>query len=229
MAELALILYDVDGTLVNSQSHILTSMEAAFAKVGLPKPDDAEIMSGIGLSLPIIMRNLCPVATEAQIDALVQAYKDQFVAARGKGGANPLSPLYPGIAEHLDRVERWPHWLLGIATGKSRRGLDHLVDMHGWNKRFVTLQCADDHPSKPHPSMVLTAMSEAGVDPERTVVVGDTTYDVEMARAAGAHALGVSWGYHKPDALIQAGAVRVVGRTDQIDEALAEILGETNG
>jgi phosphoglycolate phosphatase len=100
--------------------------------------------------------------------------------------------------------------VLGIATGKARRGIDRLFEREGWAHRFLTVQTADQHPSKPHPAMIRAAMAETGVGPERTVMVGDTTFDVEMALAAGVGALGVAWGYHHPEELRAAGAHGVI-------------------
>jgi phosphoglycolate phosphatase len=106
--------------------------------------------------------------------------------------------------------------VLGIATGKARRGIDRLFEREGWADRFLTVQTADNHPSKPHPAMVRAAMAETGVGPARTVMVGDTTFDVEMALAAGVGALGVAWGYHPPEELREAGAHGVVEICEQL-------------
>jgi phosphoglycolate phosphatase len=114
-------------------------------------------------------------------------------------------PLYPGIAELIRDLDA-DGWLLGVATGKSDRGLNLCLSHHGIHAHFVTLQTADRHPSKPHPSMLLTAMAEAGAAPETTVMIGDTSYDIDMGLAAGTRALGVGWGYHAPSELIAAGA-----------------------
>lgn len=229
MPDLALVLFDVDGTLVDSRSHILGGMAHAFATVGLPLPPADHIMTGVGLSLPVFMRRLCPEVPEAQIEALVHHYKNAFVSMRSDGNKAALSPLFPGIAAALEACEAQDYWLLGVATGKSRRGLDHLIDLHGWHKRFLTRQCADNHPSKPHPSMVLAAMAETGVAPARCVVIGDTSYDMEMARAAGARGIGVSWGYHSAADLRAAGAVDVLMHAGEIPGVVAKLMGEANG
>ena len=224
MSDLALILFDVDGTLVNSQAHILSAMAETFNKTGLPQPDPSQIMAGIGLSLPILMHRLVPTATPEQIDQLVENYKGAFVTLKSANNPEGLSPLYPGAKACLKELAQRDTWLLGTATGKSRRGLDHMINRHNWQQTFVTLQCADDHPSKPHPSMVLTAMAETGVGPERTVVIGDTTFDMEMARSAGTRAIGVSWGYHPSERLVEAGAFTVIDSFDVLPNLLAELL-----
>jgi phosphoglycolate phosphatase len=122
---------------------------------------------------------------------------------RGRGLVE--EPLYQGIADLIDVLDGYG-WLLGVATGKSDRGLALCLDHHGLSQRFVTLQTADRHPSKPHPSMIETAMAEAGAAPETTVMIGDTSFDMAMARAAGVVAIGVAWGYHPREELIAAGA-----------------------
>ena len=197
MTDLRLVLFDVDGTLVDSQGHITASMDRAFESLSLTPPSREETLSILGLSLPQAMARLAP---EAPTEALVEAYKAAYMALRQEGDERALSPLYPGMAEVLANLRARPEVLVGVATGKSRRGLDTIIEAHrlDW---LVTRQCADDHPSKPHPSMVWTAMSETGVDADRTVVIGDTTFDLDMARAAGAKAIGVPWGYHPTSAL----------------------------
>ena len=137
---------------------------------------------------------------------LTETYKAKFFAARAEGRVE--EPLFDGIAELLDALEA-DGWLLGVATGKSARGLHHCLESHGMAQRFVSLQTADRHPSKPHPSMVLQAMADAGAAPATTVVIGDTSYDMGMARAAGAMGIGAGWGYHDASELLAAGAAAV--------------------
>ena len=196
--DLRLILFDVDGTLVDSQADIVASMTAAFEHATLPVPSRAAILSIVGLSLPQAMVVLAPDTTEQTRAEMVSAYKQQYMTLRAAAGSQNSSPLFPGIRSLLDDLNAVPHQILGVATGKSQRGLDALIDGHGLEQLFLTRQCADHHPSKPHPSMVLQAMAETGVSPTQTVVVGDTSFDMEMARAAGVFAIGVSWGYHPP-------------------------------
>jgi phosphoglycolate phosphatase len=153
---------------------------------------------------------------------MVAAYKDSYVALRAAKGAGS-SPLYPGALAALQALRAHDTCLLGVATGKSRRGLDALFDSHALHGTFATEQVADHHPSKPHPSMVLAAMSETGVGPRDTVVIGDTVFDMEMAQAAGVRAIGVGWGYHAPADL---GAATAIAR-DFRD--LGRLLHETAG
>jgi phosphoglycolate phosphatase len=205
-----LIVFDVDGTLVDSQHDILSAMRAAFDTCGLAMPDRAAVLGIVGLSLPQAMWRLCPEADSATRAALVEAYKASFANGRVRRARQTADMLYPGVAEAVATLAARDDVLLGVATGKSRRGLAHLIDGLEWGAHFVTLQCADDHPSKPHPAMLQTAMAEAGCDPDQTVMVGDTSYDMEMACAAGVGAIGVTWGYHPAAALASAGAETVL-------------------
>lgn len=192
-----LILFDVDGTLVDSQASIVGAMTVAFADSGLPAPKRDAILAIVGLSLDRAMAVLAPDVSAAGQAALVAGYRSAFLAACQQQGA-AHSPLYPGTRAALETLAAVPGNLIGVATGKSRRGLDGLIEAHGLGRFFVTRQVADHHPSKPHPSMILAALEETGVDPGNAVMIGDTRFDMEMARAAGIAGVGVSWGYHAP-------------------------------
>jgi phosphoglycolate phosphatase len=201
-----LVVFDVDGTLIDSQAHILLAMSAAFDWAGLAMPARQDVLGVVGLSLPLAISRLVPEAPAATIDGMVTRYKDAFGAHRDTQQAPP----YPGAMETLHHLASQPDTLLGIATGKSRRGLNHLLDLHGLHGMFQTTQVADDHPSKPHPAMLLAALRETRVHPTAATMIGDTSYDIEMARSAGLRAIGVSWGYHDRAALLRAGAERVI-------------------
>ena len=195
-----LVIFDVDGTLVDSQAHILAAMGFAFADCGLPCPPRAQVLGIVGLSLPQAMSRLAP---DADTGRLVEAYKNSFAQMR----ATEASPLYPGARAALEALAARADLFLGVATGKSRRGLTHVLAAHRLEGYFVTAQVADDHPSKPSPSMVLTAMQQAGTVAQNTVMIGDTSFDMAMGRAAGVHTIGVSWGYHPVSDLTQADRV----------------------
>ncbi|WP_435312446.1 HAD-IA family hydrolase [Primorskyibacter sedentarius] len=201
-----LIIFDVDGTLVDSQADIVASMAAAFAEAGLPAPARADVLGIIGLSLDNAIGKLAPQVDAEVLSRMVACYKDAYVALRARDGAEVTSPLYPGVRAMLDRLKARDDVLLGVATGKSRRGLDALLDGHGLRGVFVTEQVSDFHPSKPHPSMLQACLDETGALPEEAAMVGDTTYDMDMARAARIGSVGVSWGYH-PVARLQADVV----------------------
>ncbi|MFU8881758.1 MAG: HAD-IA family hydrolase [Rhodobacterales bacterium] len=202
-----LVVFDVDGTLVDSQADILSAMAASFAAQGLPMPPREAVLSIVGLSLHEAMARLVPDLPETLRAALVDGYKHAYMTSRISSDTQQTSPLYPGARAVLDLLSRQSHTLLGVATGKSQRGLDALIVSHGLEGLFLTRQVADHHPSKPHPSMLLAALRETGVDARNAVMVGDTSYDMDMARAAGMRAIGVSWGYHTPAALRAATCV----------------------
>ncbi len=204
-----LALFDCDGTLVNSQASICVATEAAFAQSSLLAPSRTAIRRIVGLSLIEAVAVLLPDADEALRRHVVADYKQAFHALRASGQLD--EPLFDGIAAVLGDLHA-RGWILGVATGKSDRGLAHALAAHDLTKMFVTLQTADRHPSKPHPSMALAAIAEAGAGPETTVVIGDTSFDMAMARTAGARAVGVAWGYHPPRELTEAGAEAVALR-----------------
>jgi len=193
---LTLALFDVDGTLVDSQVHILAAMARTFEGQGMDAPNRDAMLGIVGLSLDVAFLKLCPDAPMPQRSAMVDGYKQAFRDLRSE---IPKSPLYPGAADCLAQLAARDDIVLGVATGKSRRGLDHILDSHDLRGLFVTTQVADDHPSKPHPSMALAALADSGAD--RGVMIGDTTFDMDMGHAAGLKTLGVTWGYHARAAL----------------------------
>jgi phosphoglycolate phosphatase len=195
-----LAIFDCDGTLVDSGATIHRALKTAFDTHRLECPPPSISRKVIGLSLVEAMAMLAP---EADHEALSRTYKDAFLAMRAGGQVE--EPLFDGILPLLDALEA-DGWLLAIATGKSDRGLRHCLENHGIHARFVSLQTADRHPSKPHPGMALTAIAEAGSAPGLCVVIGDTSFDMGMARAAGAGAIGAAWGYHEADELRAGGA-----------------------
>ncbi|MFY0595545.1 MAG: HAD-IA family hydrolase [Cognatishimia sp.] len=194
--DLRLVIFDVDGTLVDSQAHILAAMTGAFNAQGLKVPDREAVLELVGLSLDVLMPRLAPNESPDIHKALVEGYKNAFVGIRQSNQSVSLTPLFPGAMGVLDQLHAQPETLLGIATGKSRRGLDKVLESHDLARRFVTQQVADHHPSKPHPAMLQACLSDTGVAQQDAVMIGDTSYDMEMAKAAGLYAIGVSWGYH---------------------------------
>ena len=217
-----LALFDCDGTLADSQHEIVTAMTEAFAALGLDSPPPQFVRSIIGLSVPRAIRTLVPDLDENTQDKLADTYRDAYFSARTAAGAMP-EPLYAGIVPMLDQLIA-DGWLLGIATGKSQRGLIRLLTAHGIRDRFVTLQTADFHPSKPNPSMVEAALAETGCLAQSTIVIGDTAFDMAMARAAEALALGVSWGYHEPTELSAHGALIVADQVVDIPTLLLSLV-----
>jgi phosphoglycolate phosphatase len=218
---LKLVIFDCDGTLVDSQHMILTAMTRAYGAHGIPLPERAVLLSVIGLSLTEAFTKLGNGDARFPVASLAEHYRDAFHAMRTPGA--PVEPLYPGAVDAIRVLARREDVVLGIATGKSQRGVRLVLGHHGLLDHFITIKTADDAPSKPHPGMVLGAMHEAGVAAADTIVVGDTVYDIAMARAAGAGGLGVTWGYHPAAALSEAGALAVIDTFPTLVPALDEI------
>jgi phosphoglycolate phosphatase len=200
---------------------IVSAMTQAYGAHGLPLPDRETLLSVIGLSLVEAFTKLGSGRTDFPVESLAGHYRDAFHAMRGPGA--PVEPLYPGAAEAIAALALRDDIALGIATGKSQRGVRLVLGHHGLLDHFITIKTADDAPSKPDPGMVMHAMREAGVEPANTVVVGDTVYDIAMARAAGAAAIGVAWGYHRPAALTESGAFAVIENFAELVPTLNKI------
>ncbi|MFV0644442.1 MAG: HAD-IA family hydrolase [Sphingomonadaceae bacterium] len=216
-ASARLAVFDCDGTLVDGQAGICQAMEDAFAAVELSAPDRHQIRRIVGLSLPQAVRLLAPDVGDKTCAVMVEAYKASYRNQRSKGYLE--EPLFDGIRQLLSRLTE-AGWLLGVATGKSMRGLTACLANHDLDDMFVTLQTADHHPSKPHPAMLQAALDEAGARRENTVMIGDTSFDMVMARSIGVRAIGVDWGYHSPEELKADGAEAVVHSPKDLGDIL---------
>ena len=221
MSDLKLVIFDMDGTLIDSQDFIYMAMQYAFDKAGHPAPQKADVLSIVGLSLDEAVNVLLPELNATENKRTVDLYRHSFIELRAKMGAEAKAPLYPGALEALARLHGLDEVLMGVATGKARRGLDHAYHAHNIGHYFQTSQTADNHPSKPHPSMLHQALADTGVEAKRAVMVGDTEFDMEMGRAAGFKTIGVSWGYH-PIARLGA-ADMIIDQFADLDAALAEM------
>ena len=214
-----LAVFDCDGTLVDGQADVCWSMRRAFERANVPAPDDNLVRRMVGLSLGVAVRELAPDLDEAKQSDIVEFYKSSFRARREEGLLD--EPLYDGIADLL-RALHADGWSLAVATGKSDRGLTACLAAHGLSDLFVSLQTADRHPSKPHPAMLEAALFEAAAQPDEAVMIGDTTFDIDMARAANVASIGVAWGYHHPEELVQAGAAGVATDVAQLGQMLRD-------
>jgi phosphoglycolate phosphatase len=204
---LKLVIFDCDGTLVDSQHVIVAAMHEAYRGHRVPVPARERLLSIVGLSLPEAFRTLGEGHPDYPVTSLIERYRTAHAALLTQAHA---APLFPDARETVEALAQRPATVLGIATGKSRRGVEGVLGRHGLLGYFLTIKTADDAPSKPDPTMVLEAMRETGAAPADTVVVGDTAFDMAMARAAGAAGIGVVWGYHPPEALHAAGAFTVI-------------------
>jgi len=217
---LRVVIFDVDGTLVDSAAGVVAAVRSAYADVALVPPPEALIQAQIGLSLDVMFDRLLNGAHPEHHDTLVVHYRAAYRAHREATGSRVSSPLFPGAKAALDRLNADPSTLLAIATGKSRRGLNALIADHGLQGMFVSLQTADTHPSKPNPSMIKAILHQIVAEPRDTVMVGDTAHDIGMARAAGVASIAVAWGYH--DALC-LGADRVIESFEALDRVVASL------
>ena len=218
-----LIVFDCDGTLVDSQATIVACAQAAFLAEGLAVPTAEAVRRIVGLSLVEAVLELMAEPDPAAAPRLAERYKAAFYEYRARPEFH--EPLFPGTRELLDQLLA-RDFVLGVATGKAMRGLRLVLERHSLEDHFVTLQTADLHPSKPHPAMLRAAMAETGIDAAATMLIGDTTYDILMARAAEAMPVGVSWGNHGAEELVEAGAAAVLDRFEELHGLLPQRPGE---
>ncbi|MCU0885445.1 MAG: HAD-IA family hydrolase [Beijerinckiaceae bacterium] len=215
-----LVLFDLDGTLLDSSRIIIGAQELTAEAHGLPHPGRERGFAVVGLSLDVALAELFGDAVPAH--ELSVTYKRIFNGLRGTAGYE--EPLFEGIADMLSNLSRWPDTVLGIATGKTLRGVEYVVETFGWQGLFAMIQTADNSPSKPHPGMIHQAMEKAGAGPQRTVMVGDSVHDMRMARAAGVTAIAVSWGFQPAAMLVEAGADLVARTTADLAPMIASAL-----
>ena len=217
-----LIIFDADGTMVNSRAIILAGFRKVFSEFGFPEPGDQDILSTIGLSLDLVFSELLDRPVDDEIRRMSLRYKENFIALHADPAMH--SPLYAGIDETIRKLAEIDSNLIGVATGKSRRGLDRMISQFGYEQHIVVSRTADDCPSKPHPAMILECCHATGCDPADTMMVGDSSYDMIMANEAGARALGVSWGYQPVESLTQSGAHAIVDDPLKLANAIEELF-----
>ncbi|MGH1418819.1 MAG: HAD-IA family hydrolase [Hyphomicrobiaceae bacterium] len=217
-----LVIFDCDGTLVDSQNIIYSAMSKAFEDTGLPIPSRATVRSVIGLSLVEAVGLCMPDDCSADPQALAEIYKNAFADLRNDPQND--EPLFPGMIETLQHLSEQPETIMAVATGKSQRGMQRIIKRENLGNLFHSVQTADEHPSKPHPSMIVEAMTKAGIEADRTIMVGDTTFDMQMAVNARARAIGVSWGYHETGALAQSGAATIIDTFQDLPTAIDALL-----
>ena len=219
-----LVIFDCDGTLVDSQHMICAAMQRAYDAHAIVCPPREAVLSIVGLSLREAFEVLGRDQDAFPFDGMIEQYKQAFFDLRHS--VEHQEPLYAGARDTVLALSDRSDCVLGIATGKSQRGVRAILTHHDLLSHFATIKTADDAPSKPHPGMILDAMREAGAEPQETIMIGDTTYDIEMARAAGVTSVGVTWGYHAPSALRAAGATHLVDSFDKAHSLLQRLCGE---
>lgn len=219
-----LVIFDLDGTLIDSASFIVSAVEDAFRAAGESVPDKRAIRGISGITAREGLAMLAPNASSEQIDLITHHYR-----ARYRSGAGLHSePLFAGALAALDRLQADPENILAVATGKSYGGAATLLERHGLIDRFLSVETPDHNRGKPDPQMIETAMAKAGIDRESTVMIGDTVHDMRMARSAKVGAIGVAWGYHEREELVEAGADIVLDTFEQLDEAVLRLTGEND-
>lgn len=211
-------IFDLDGTLVDSRASISAAMASAFAGMGLAVPSYDDTRRIVGLSLQPAIEALAPQLPREEYGRLAQIYRESVVRQRREG---QHEMLYPGARELVDRLRR-EGWDLGIATGKSRRGVRHFLEAFGFAGDFACAFCADDGPGKPDPHMLRLNLAALNIAPEQAVMIGDTSFDMAMARAAGVYAQGVAWGFHTEEEMRAAGAHHVAAAFSSLE---AQLLG----
>lgn len=190
-----LIVFDWDGTLMDSEAHIITSMQLAFSDTGMAAVTDASVRNIIGLGMREAVAALLPGVGSESYETIIDRYRYHFFAD------DPCEP-FEGAGEVLEDLYD-QGYLLAVATGKGRRGMDRALKSSGFGKYFVESRCADETCSKPDPQMLNEIMEILDVSLDKTLMIGDTEYDLEMANAAGIASLGVDYGAHERDRLLE--------------------------
>lgn len=209
-----LLVFDWDGTLMDSAGAIVASIQGACADLGLSVPSESRARHIIGLGLTEALETLLPELAKEDYGKLVERYRHHYLARDGQ------IPLFPGAAETIGALHR-EGFLLAVATGKSRQGLARALEATGLAPYFHGSRCADEGHSKPHPGMLLALMDLLGVAPSRTLMIGDTTHDLQMARNAGVQALAVAYGAHPRQALLELDPVTCVDTMQELRQWLA--------
>ncbi len=215
-----LIIFDCDGTLVDSQHAIISAMQQGADICHLPRPLAEDIRKCVGMSLENCAYTLYPDLSASLLKKLVESYKDIFHQQRLQ--ADYEEPLYPEAETVIRQLAKYDHLILAIATGKARRGLDHTLAYHNLSDCFTLLKTSDDGPGKPHPHILLQALDETGIFSHNSLMIGDTTFDMEAGKRANCHTCGVTWGYHSEQDLHQKGADHIVHTYPDLLNLLSE-------
>ena len=216
-----LVIFDLDGTLIDSEALIVQTVGEAFRAVNEPIPDEEAIRAISGITARDALAILAPQADPARVDVLLESYVTHYQART----ASSREPMFSGAAQALERLQAAPETILAVATGKGYQSAVTLLEHHGIIGRFNSIETPTHNRGKPDPQMLETAMEKAGVDAARTVMVGDTVHDMRMAKAGKVKAIGVAWGYHAIDDLREAGADIVLEDFAELDAAVDDLVG----
>jgi phosphoglycolate phosphatase len=219
-----LIIFDIDGTLIDSVALIIETVTDAFSAINEPVPNETAIRAISGITAREAMAILAPTATPERVDQILESYRTHYHGAAGVSA----EPLFAGALAALDRLQQRPNTILAVATGKGYRGAVTLLERHAILDRFHSVETPDHNRGKPDPQMIETAMDKAGAARSETVMIGDTVHDMRMAKAAGVQAIGVAWGYHEVTELIAAGADAIVESFAELDAAVDDLLATTD-
>lgn len=216
-----LVVFDCDGTLVDSQQTIVSATTEAFEIVGVPVPARPDILSAVGLPIEVAMRRHAPAADDDQIDEILTLYRAAHIRMSQQSDRGQV--LFDGMKAIIEKLGQEAQTRLGIVTMKSRRGLNRVVDAYDIRSYFSTLKSADDGPGKPAPDLLLDAMAACDVSAAQTIMIGDTSFDMLMAKAAGVFAIGVGWGYQSVEEIVEAGADAIAEHPDQLAQLLESL------
>ncbi len=220
-----LVIFDLDGTLIDTVSLFVGSIRAVLADMGQPVPDEKTIRSISGLGLQVGIRRVAPGLDEEGIGELIGRYQRETLARVGRSSQEDL---FAGAPELLNELAGRDDMLISVATGKSRAGTDRVLRAHGIAEMFTSIHTPDSNMAKPHPDMILDAMGVAGADRAVTLMIGDTTHDMEMAVAAGVRPIGVNWGYHAQDELLGSGASAMADDFETLLNRIDTLLERTD-
>ena len=210
--------FDWDGTLIDSTRAIVIAMQNAAADLGLPVPTAAQASHVIGLGLHDALQMAVPTLTQERLPAYIDRYRVHYMSRDAQLGA------FEGIEPMLDALTQ-AGIALAVATGKSRQGLNRALDQFDWRRRFVATRCADEGEPKPHPWMLQDLALELDIAPSDMLMIGDTTHDLGMARAAGASAIGVTYGAHERSQLLREPSLMLVDSVPDLRLALFSRFG----
>ncbi len=209
-----LLVFDWDGTLIDSEACIIDAMQLASAEAKLPKRNDAQVRDVIGLSLEGAIEALFPEAKKSVRNSVADRYREHYFST-----STSAVPVFEGVVEILEKLNQ-ENYFLAVATGKSRRGLDRSLSETGLDKYFHTTRCADEAISKPDPQMLIEIIDFFGLEAVDALMIGDSEYDLQMATNAGMRSVAVSYGVHNTERLKQCEPIAIIHNITELSDYL---------